>query len=127
MAIVYAGKTFSAVLNDKVNVYYTDPECNAKLGAGEKFFVEVRTSGVLGTAPTIAVKLESSNDNVNWVNRSTITLAPSSSISNGATLTGAEVGGTTVGGRFARFTMQLADAGSPSAYVELWVTARNAL
>ena len=123
MAIQYAGKVYSDVMNDGTNTYYSDPECNAKLGMAEKFFIEARTSNVTGTTPTLAIALESSNDNVNWVPRSTVIVA--TAIASGTTLTGSELGTAAVGGRFQRFTLKLAGT-TPNAYVELWVTARNA-
>lgn len=123
MAIVYAGKVFSDVLNDGTNTYYSDPECNPRLGAAEKFFVEARASNVTGTSPTLLVTLESSNDNVNWVSRSTPISA--TAISSGTVLSGSELGTGAVGGRFQRFTLKLGGTG-PNAHVELWVTARNA-
>lgn len=123
MAIVYAGKVFSRVLNDATNTHYSDPECNAKIGAGEKFFVEVRASNVSGTSPTLLVTLESSNDNVNWATRSTlINLA---SIVGGPVLTASELGTAAVGGRFQRLSFKLGGT-TPSAYLEAWLTARNA-
>lgn len=123
MAIVFSGKIFSGVINDTSNTYYSEPPFNAALGAGEKYYVELKSSNVTGTSPTVTVSLETSNDNVNWAVRNNAVIS-NNAITNTTVLTGQDTG-TTVGGRFARFGVK-AGGTSPNAYVEIWVAARNA-
>lgn len=131
MSILYSGKPFSITINDKVNTYYSDPELNARLGMGEKFYIEARATNVSGTAPTLTVGLETSNDGVNFSARSGSPFINQVAITVGATavtvLTATCLGTADVGGRFCRVTAKLADTGAPGAFVEIWVTARDAM
>ncbi len=124
MTIVFAGKSFSGVVNDITNTYYTDPELNGRIGQGEKYIVELKASNVVST-PSATVSLESSNDGVNWVVRNAAVIATIAIPAAGSVNFGIEGGTTTVGGRFARFGIKLTVGGS--AYCELWVTARTAV
>lgn len=122
MTIRFTGKVLSRVVNNAANVYYSDFRFNSLLGAGEKFFVEAKVSGVTGTAPTLSVRLETSTDNSSWVIRST-PIVPSA-IQSGTVLWGLELGTNMPGGDYARFGVQLGGT-NPNAYVELWVVARD--
>jgi len=122
MAIRFEGKVLSCVINNAVNIYYSNFRLNRRLGSGEKYFVEARVANVSGTAPTLSVRLETSADGSNWAVRSTpIVAAP---IQSGTVLTGSELGTSFIGGEYARFGVQLGGTG-PNAYVELVVVARD--
>lgn len=123
MTIRFGAKVLSRVANDG-GVYYSDCYSNADLGTGERYYVEAKCSNVATTPTTLSVTLETSNDNVNWTVRST-PIVPTP-VFEGTVLTGFELGTNVVGGRYARFGIQLGGA-SPGAYVELWVVAREAL
>jgi hypothetical protein len=121
MSIVFAGKIFSRVINDLTNTYHSPPDFHEALGAAEKYFLEVKASGVQST-PTLTVTLEASDDAVNWVTRSTLL---TQGISGGGFWYATELGTGQVGGKYARFTFKNTVAGS--AYLECWVTGRDAL
>ena len=121
MGVTASGKVFGGVINDTANTYYSDPEWNAALGAGEKYEVELKASNVTG-AGTATVSLETSSDNINWSVRNS-GLINGGTITVGATLFGAEKGDTSVGGVYARFGVRMASA--TGAYFELFVTARS--
>lgn len=123
MTVLSNLKVFSGVMNDVLNTYYSDREYHASLGAAESFFLEVKSSNVLGATPKIDVKLETSDDGMSWSNPP-VTIYNGATLASNAFLPAATVQGV-VGGRFSRLTFKL-NSGTTTAYVECWVTSRDA-
>ena len=65
MSIVFAGKSFSGVVNDITNTYYTDPELNGRIGQGEKYIAEFKAKNFeISHLSSMLQKLESKNTKV---------------------------------------------------------------
>jgi hypothetical protein len=123
MSILFSAKLFSDVINDFSFTRYSAPELNPLLGTAEKFFLEAKASAVPATATNLLVTLETSNDNVNWSVRTT---AINAVIVSGTVLFASDFAGGNPVGRFARYGCKLSAAQATGAYVELWVTGRDA-
>jgi hypothetical protein len=124
MAVLGNLKVFSTTITNGTNTYYSEREYEQRLGDAEKFFVELRASSVAAGAPNITVTLETSTDGVNWFTRGTFANLTNASVSNGTVISDSLAG--TVGARLSRFTLKMGGT-TPSAYIELWATDRNAI
>jgi len=102
---------------------YSDPALNAVLSHGEKRMVEMRIMQAGGTSsPTITVKLERSNDNLNWDTTAQATFFSGVTLANGTSF--AQDTGANVGGCFARISVVMTGT-NPTAYVQITVTSRE--
>ena len=100
---------------------FTDPIFNERLARGEKAFFAMRLMQTAGTgSPSITVKLQRSNDNLNWNDKATIY----STLSFANVMNYAQDTGSNVGGCYARLSIQLAGT-DPSAQVQIIVTIRE--
>ena len=126
MSIKYVLKTHDLTINDKVNRYYSDATLDAALASGEKFFLSVRASAVTGSTPTLTLGIDLSNDGIDWITRSTPLSAAAIAVGGVTILSASELGASTVGGRFMRTFVALADTGSVGAHIEVWVCGRSA-
>lgn len=124
MAIIFSAKVYDGmILSDAVNTRYSDPSLNVGLAKAEKYFCQVKTTQVGGTA-NLTVTLETSADNVNWYVPPT-PLFNQSSISNNTVLFNFDLGTASIRAAFARVGVKLGGT-TPSAYVEVWLTGRDA-
>jgi hypothetical protein len=126
MTVKYCIKTHDLLVSEANSIQYSSPELDGALAAAEKFFVSVRVTGVAGTSPTVVVKLEHSNDTVNWQPRSTLVSQNTSLAPAINSFSGSEIGDTTVGGRYTRVTVSCSGTGL-SSYVEVWLCGRSAI
>jgi hypothetical protein len=126
MAIVSNLKVFSDTLFDVTNTYYSDSRNQRALGGGEQFWVEVKTSNVNGASMMIFCTLETSDDGMNWSTAYTFPNVNNKPISSGTILVDSSSPSTLVVGRFGRITFKLGGTGAVGAYVECWVTSRDA-
>lgn len=123
MAIVFSAKVFSGTLTVGGVAYYTDPAHDLALGSAEKFCFQVRTSNVSGTSPTIELDFITSDDGVDWAARSSP--MQGLAITEGGVLVRYDLGTSTICGRLGRLQLYLSGT-NPKAFVEVWVTGRDA-
>lgn len=127
MSIAYSIKAIDTLVTDKAGKRYSDPLLNGVLATGEKFYLVARASNVGGTAPSLSIAIELSNDGVNWGPRGSAVISGAITVGGTTYLTGFDDGVTNgaVGGRFMRVSAALTDAGTPGAHVEVWVCGRS--
>ncbi len=123
MSILFSTKVFSGVINDFSFTRYSPPELNQLLGTAEKFFLEAKATAVQPTATSLVVSIEFSNDNVNWTPIATPIFQ---TITSGTVLFASDFAGGSVITRFARYGCGLYALQATAAYIELWVTGRDA-
>lgn len=102
---------------------FTPMELNSALANAEKYLVEVRNQVVAGT-PALTLKLERSNDGLNWDTTTPIVSFFTNQTLTGATIFGQDLGTTNVGGCFARLSIQISGASS-SAWLKIILTGRD--
>ena len=115
---------FDAVI-EGTTTQFIDPMFNQQLALADKLKLVAVTDTVSGTSPTLAVQLEESGDNRNWVNKSGSAEIPATAISATAVtiLAGADNGATPSSG-YLRAKLTLGGT-SPRARVQLWITGRG--
>lgn len=127
MALVYACKVFSDVINDSVNTYYSDPALEELLATAEMFCVQVNTSHVSGLNPKIDIWMSTAMDVANWTN-SPNTAIKGLSIADGTFAFGYDwplsTNQSIIMGKRVRFGAKLTGSGA-RAYVEIWIAGRD--
>ena len=122
MSIFFHQKVFGSALSGTTAVT-TPAELNGVLSQAEKFFVFARTASVSGTSPKLTVKLQHSNDNQNWSDKSTLIDAVDLTPGQVGASFGSDVG-STVGGAFMRLQISLSGT-SPQASIEIYLCGRS--
>ena len=123
MSILFSTKVFSGVINDFSFTRYSPPELNELLGTAEKFFLEAKATAVQPTATSLVISIEFSNDNVNWA---PIATPINAVIVTDTVLFASDFAGGSVITRYIRYGLKLSATQSTAAYIELWVTGRDA-
>ncbi len=100
---------------------YTSAEFNDVLGSSDKLVVQYRAVKIAGTSPTLTIKLEGSNNGVDWVLIETLV--------NAASLTAAQVNSalatsTATLPAFVRFAITMGGT-TPSAEVQIIACGRD--
>ena len=122
MSVLFNHKVFGSALSGTTAVT-TPAELNGVLSQAEKFFVFARTAAVSGTNPTLTVKLQHSNDNENWSDKSTLINAAALKAGQVEASFGSDAG-STVGGAFMRLQISLGGT-SPQASIEIYLCGRS--
>lgn len=125
MSIVFRTKIFSGLVDNSAgtSIFYSPPEFNAALAGAEKSLFEARPTQVSGTSPELVLFVEVSNDGVNWIEKNTPIQAD---ISNSPqAVFGQDLGVADAGGCYSRVGIFLTGT-APVAFVEVWVTGRDA-
>lgn len=102
---------------------YTTPAWNDQLGASNKWYLQAITSNVSGTSPTLSVQAETSPNERDWTNLTSIPEVNGVSLSASARTISAIVSGQNSLG-FVRFRITLGGT-FPKARVMLYVTTRD--
>ena len=89
----------------------------------ERLLITARVTGATVTTTSLAVNVETSNDDVNWYPGTT--LVPSTPIDLDDPLVWWETGETAVMGRFVRVSATLGGSSVVGGYVEIWVCGRS--
>jgi hypothetical protein len=128
VTVKYCIKTHDVLIHEALSVHYSHHELDAALAVAEKFFVTVRVTGVAGTSTSVGVNIEHSNDGVNWTLRNALVSAFTSAAPAVNSFSGADIGNTSVGGRYVRITAACGGSGGVvSSYVEIWVCGRSSI
>lgn len=108
------------------NPIWTGPELYERIANAEKWFVQARATQTTGTNPGLDVKLQDSNDGINWRDKTTLITGASNNIpiNTVTTLYGNDTGTANVGGCKMRVQIMLSGT-TPGAFIELWLTMRS--
>ncbi len=101
---------------------YSDSRMNSMLGSMDKMAVQCIISSVDGTSPTIKIKVEESNDQKNWSERSG-GVDPAASMASGD-VKSFDDDGSTPAQAFLRFKIDLAGT-TPAAHVKILACQRD--
>jgi len=120
--IAFAQEVFNETVTGTTSVY-TSAALYEALAAGERFFIQVRTS-MVASGTSMTIEIQHSFDGVSWATRSTPINAVSPS-SSGVTVTfGQDLGTGQISGFFVRFAITLAGA-SASLALQIIVCVRT--
>lgn len=115
------------VFNDVVygtTAVYTPTRLNEVLAQVDQLSVQAIADQSGGTSPTLAVVLEHSNDQRNWLTKTTLISATSIPAASTTPLFGADPGTTPTGG-FARLAITVGGSSNPNAHIKIMVCGRD--